>query len=86
MPMIRGKQRRAQADRGGYLDAIRNIKTYREFKKIYPDVDITQAGFDDLKNNMARYFGESGRTISQFDVGEFINRNDGGIAKKTRVF
>ena len=44
----------------------------------------------DMRRLREEILGESGRTISDADrarlLESYINRNDGGIAKKTRVF
>ena len=75
----------------GYLADVRKAKNYAEFKKMHPDVDITREGFLDLKRGDRRRRLRQPETLQpsgrhgQPEAG-FLNRNDGGMAKKTRTF
>ena len=64
----------------GYLADVRKAKNYAEFKKMHPDVGITREGFLDLKR------GGGGRRDYVHSPAGYMNRNDGGMAKKTRTF
>jgi hypothetical protein len=72
----------------GYMDQVEKAKTFAEFKKLSPNTKITAAGFRDLKKrgrkNVEKMLLEGLRTISNEE--QFIKRNDGGIARKTRTF
>jgi hypothetical protein len=37
----------------GYMDSVRKAKTFAEFKQLSPDVELTEAGFIDLKKKDA---------------------------------
>ena len=63
-----------------YLADVRKAKNYAEFKKMHPDVDITREGFLDLKR------GGRGRRDYVHSPKKYMNRHDGGMAKKTRTF
>lgn len=79
----------------GYLADVRKAKNYAEFKKMHPDVDITREGFLDLKRR-GRTLSDADLSKRRKDIQgtgsigtgsmEFLNRNDGGIASKTRRF
>tara|TARA_R100000656_G_scaffold8856_1_gene9782 strand:- start:905 stop:1132 length:228 start_codon:yes stop_codon:yes gene_type:complete len=73
----------------GYMDQVEKAKTFAEFKKLSPNTKITAAGFRDLKKRgrkkgAEKMLLEGFRTISNDE--QFIKRNDGGIARKTRTF
>ena len=84
----------------GYLAGVRKAKNYAEFKKKHPNVDLTREGFLDLKrrgrtlsdadlSKRRKDIQGTGRSISNKDrrtAKGFLNRNDGGIASKTRRF
>tara|TARA_R100001086_G_scaffold203268_1_gene119340 strand:+ start:691 stop:936 length:246 start_codon:yes stop_codon:yes gene_type:complete len=79
----------------GFMDAVRSSNTFAEFKRQAPGVKITEAGFIKLKKQDAPAAYRAGRTSSKrmrdtvremTPPEDFLKRNDGGIARKTRTF
>ena len=69
----------------GYMASVRKAKNYAEFKKMHPKVDLTREGFLDLKRRGSppRSISDEDRSLAELFEAKFLNRNDGGVARKT---